>query len=206
MESGNRKVLLQFLVEHSYRFSPEPFDLSSGRQSNHYVDCKQTTMRRQAARAIAELFEEHIPNGVSAVGGLTAGADPIAYAIRDFADRDLDAFMVRKAAKQHGLRKLVEGPVKAGDKVVVVDDVVTTGKSTIEAIKACQGEGLDVVAVVVLVDREEDGGIERIREAFNSAGPVASIFTLSELQAVAMESERAHEQDADSGQPRPAVC
>lgn len=181
--------LLDLLVQHSYQFSPDAeFKLASGRMSQFYVNCKTATMRRAAALPIAQLFEPHIPRSAQAVGGLTMGADPIAYAIRDFGKLELDAFVVRKAPKEHGLKKLIEGPVSRGMKVVVVDDVVTTGGSTIMAIEECTRQGLEVVAVIVLVDRQEDAGLERIRAAAHC--PVEAIFTVSELHDQWLKSGR----------------
>ena len=181
--------LLDLLVLHSYRFSDtELFTLASGRKSPFYVNCKTTTMRRDAARLIADAFDPRIPQAAEAIGGLTMGADPIAYAIRDLSARRLDAFVVRKEAKAHGLRRVVEGPVRKGLKVVVVDDVVTTGQSTIQALDACSAEGLEVVSVIVLVDREEDGGLDRIRA--HAKCPVSAIFKVSELHARWQELDR----------------
>jgi orotate phosphoribosyltransferase len=161
----DRERLLEMLVRYSYRQETEPvFRLASGRFSDVYINCKQTTMRRDAAPLIASLFEQETPAGTQAVGGLTAGADPIAYAMRDFCDtRPVHAFMVRKEPKDHGLRREVEGPVERGMNVVVIDDVVTSGSSTIKAVQSCRAAELRVVAVVVLVDRQE-GGLEAIRE------------------------------------------
>jgi len=194
-----RKHVLELLAEHSYQFSEVgDFPLASGRKSDTYIDCKPTTMRGSAARAIAELFDPHIPSSAEAVGGLTAGADPIAYTIRDFhRGRQLDAFMVRKEAKGHGLKKFIEGPVRKGTRVVIVDDVVTAGGSTKLAIERCRNEELIVVAVVVLVDREE-GGLETIRQAAGPDVRVDAIFTKSELRARWLERQS----DASSDSPR----
>jgi len=177
-----REQLLDLLVEYSYDYADQPkFRLSSGRESHFYIDCKPTTMRREGGAAIAAVIEPLIPPDAQAVGGLTMGADPIAYAIRDLSHKQLDAFVVRKDRKQHGLGKLIEGPVKKGMRVVVVDDVVTTGGSTIKALAACRDENLIVVAVIVLVDREEDDGLASIRKAAGTHVPVQAVFTKSEL-------------------------
>lgn len=182
----DREQLLEMLVRYSYRQEREPvFRLTSGRLSDVYINCKTTTMRRDAAPLIARLFERHVPPGAEAVGGLTAGADPIAYAMRDFcAERPVHAFMVRKEPKGHGLGLGIEGPVERGMKVVVVDDVATTGGSTITAIQRCRAEDvqLRVVAVLVLVDRQE-GGLEAIKMEAGPDVPVSAIFTKQELQA-----------------------
>lgn len=177
-----RDHLLDLLVEHSYKFSHEPvYKLASGRLSQFYVNCKTTTMRAEAAPHIADAFGAHVPDDAQAIGGLTMGADPIAYAVRDLGRRRLDAFVVRKAPKEHGLKQAIEGPIAAGMRVVVVDDVVTTGGSTIEAIRVCRDASLAVVAVVILVDRQEDRGLDRIRA--EAGCPVHAIFQVSELRA-----------------------
>ncbi len=179
-----RDHLLDLLVQYSYEYRPEAsFRLSSGRVSNFYVNCKATTMRKSSAPLIARVFESKIPDGAAAVGGLTMGADPIAYAIRDLSDLDLDAFVVRKEQKEHGLGRVVEGPVEEGTKVVVVDDVVTTGMSTGNAIRACRDFQLDVVAVILLVDRQEDDGLAKIREEAGRDVPVGAIFNQADLHA-----------------------
>jgi orotate phosphoribosyltransferase len=181
---GDRERLLEMLVRYSYRQEDTPvFRLASGQLSDVYINCKPTTMRRDAAPLIARLFEARVPAGAQAVGGLTAGADPIAYAMRDLcAERPVHAFIVRKEAKGHGLRRAIEGPVEAGMAVVVLEDVVTTGGSTIQAIQACRAEGLRVVGVIALIDRQE-GGVEAIQREVGPGVPVTAIFTKQELQA-----------------------
>ena len=181
-----RTALCDLLARRSYRHDPSaPFLLSSGKRSAYYVDCKATTMRGEAADLVGAAFMEHLPPEAEAVGGLTLGADPIAYAVAAYCTRHgrpLDAFSVRKEAKRHGLRKWVEGCAPRGTAVVVVDDVVTTGGSTIDAIRKCREEGLRVVAVVALVDREEERGHENIVEAAGPGVPVSAIFTLREVR------------------------
>src|SRR5207244_521547 len=115
----------------------------------------------------------------------TMGADPIAQATAAYCTRlgrALNAFSVRKEAKKHGLRKWIEGPAAPGATVAVVDDVVTTGGSTIEALQKCRQEGLAVAAVVVLVDRQEESGLDNITRAAGPGVPVMAIFTLAELR------------------------
>lgn len=189
-KSSDRERLLEQLVEDAYRYSEQPrFRLASGRLSNFYIDCKKVTMHHDAARPLARLFERLVPPGARAVGGLTMGADPIAYAMRDLSRRRLHAFVVRKARKEHGLESMIEGPVEPGMNVVVVEDVVTTGESAIAAITECKRAGLNVVAVIALVDREEDGGLERIKRSLGSAVPVRAIFTRSELHSRWLERQ-----------------
>ena len=188
-----RTRLLDLLLAHSYRYDPSaPVRLASGKISPYYVDCKATTMRGDAKDLVAELFLEHLPPGVRSVGGLTMGADPIANAIACYATRHgrpMDAFAVRKEVKKHGLGKWIEGCAPSGTRVAVVDDVVTTGNSTIEAIRKCRDERLQVEAVIVLVDREEEGGIEAIKHVAGTI-PVVAIFKLAELHGAQQHPTR----------------
>jgi orotate phosphoribosyltransferase len=182
-----RTRLLDLLARWSYRHDPTaPFQLSSGKRSPYYVDCKVTTMRGEAVDLVGAAFLDHVPPEAEAVGGLTMGADPIAHAVASYGTRHgrpLNAFSVRKEAKRHGLGKWVEGCAARGTAVVVVDDVVTTGGSTIDAIRKCREEGLRVVAVVALVDREEESGRENIVQAAGPGVPVTAVFTLREIRA-----------------------
>jgi orotate phosphoribosyltransferase len=108
--------------------------------------------------------------------------------VRDLCRRPLDAFVVRKAAKDHGTAAAIEGPIEAGMPVVVVDDVVTTGDSTLQAIAACRAAALVIVAVIALVDRMEDDGLRRITAA--AGAPVHAIFTRDELHACWLATNR----------------
>jgi len=197
-----RTALLDLLIAHSYRYDPDaPFRLASGKSSTFYIDCRATTMRGVAMEMVGRLVGDHVPADVEAVGGLTMGADPIAIAVASYRTRHgrpLDAFSVRKEAKKHGLAKWVEGPVSAGAKVAVLDDVVTTGGSTIDAIKRCRDAGLEVRAVIVLVDRQEHGGLDDVRREAGPAVPVTAVFTREELQA---RWTRANPPDAPSRPP-----
>jgi orotate phosphoribosyltransferase len=176
--------LLDLLVTHSYHRAPdERFELTSGKRSNFYIDCKTTTMRGEAMPLIGRVVAGHLPPDVDAVGGLTLGADAIAAATAyhcQTVGRRVDSFTIRKTAKKHGMMKFVEGC--PGTHVVVMDDVVTTGGSTIDAIRKCREEGLQVLGVVVLVDREE-GGMDAVRTEAGPRVPVTAIFTKSELEA-----------------------
>lgn len=156
--------------------------------STYYVDCRATTTFAEAMPLIARAFLRLMPAEAQAVGGLTMGADPIAYAIACFTGakaRKLNAFSVRKEPKGHGLAKWIEGSVLPGSKVVIVEDVVTTGGSTIQAIRRCREEGLEVIGVVALVDREEHSGIGAIRDEVGSGATVQALFTRSDLEAYA---------------------
>ena len=171
------------------------FVLASGRRSSLYVDCRLTTMSPDGQLLIgraglAALRQTGWP--VDAVGGLTLGADPIAYAIAHAsalaAEQGMDemvrAFTVRKEAKQHGTGKLIEGPFERGDRVVVVEDVITTGGSAIKAVEAVRAAGGVVMGVLALVDRDEGG-----REALEAAGlAVRSLVLASALLAAMPES------------------
>lgn len=158
------------------------FTLASGRQSTLYIDARLTTMSPEGLVVIGALGLRTIRESwkADAVGGLTLGADPISYAISyasAFTDQPLRAFTVRKEAKTHGTGKVIEGPFQAGDRVVVIEDVITTGGSALNAVAAVQAAGGIVAGVLALVDREEGG-----REAIEAAGvPVISLVTAQEL-------------------------
>lgn len=149
--------------------------------SNYYINCKATTLDPEAMLLIGHLFYNKIkPLHINAVGGLTLGADPIAFAaamVSGMQDDAINAFVVRKKAKEHGLMKWIEGNVHDGDRIVIVDDVVTTGKSTIEAIDRTLESHLNVIKAIALVDRQEGGreNIERKGVLFES------IFTRDDL-------------------------
>lgn len=179
-----RQQLLRLLREKSYRYRPDqPFKLVSGRLSPYYVDCRPTTFSAQGLALIGEVFYERLRElQVDAVGGLTLGADPIAHAVAltsYLKGRPINSFSVRKQAKEHGTGGLVVGDVRPGERVVIVEDVVTTGGSTLKAIAAARDYGLQVVKVLILVDREE-GGRERVAEAVPQE---EAVFTLSDLKA-----------------------
>ena len=160
--------LEELLLSRSVRHGD--FVLASGQRSSYYIDCRLTTMSaegmvligREGVRAIREAGWR-----ATAVGGLTLGADPVAYAIAaaSFADGPaMDAFTVRKEAKQHGTQRLIEGNFAPGATVVVVEDVITSGGSALKAIEAVTAEGGSVAGVLAVVDREQ-GGRERLKAA-----------------------------------------
>jgi len=167
------------------------FMLSSGARSNYYLDCRLTTLDPKGAWLVGQTMhtlirkEQAARNArIDAVGGLTMGADPIGLAVAMFSfsakdEAPLQVFSVRKAPKGHGQTKLIEGNFRKGDSVVVFDDVVTSGESTIAAINAVVKEGGTVAFVAVLVDRQE-GGRERIESLGHS---VLSLFKRDELLA-----------------------
>ena len=182
----SEESLARLLATHSVFYRPkEPFVLSSGRTSPFYFDCRRTTMLPEAMPLIGKLVYERVAGRVTAVGGLTMGADPIACAVAYYSarrDRRIAAFSVRKEAKSHGMQQWVEGAVAPKARVAVVEDVVTSGDSTLRAIARCRAEGLRVERVVVLVDREE-GGLERIA-AEAGRRRVSALFTRSQVDAV----------------------
>ncbi len=179
MERDKLKRLIQ---ERSLKVADQPvFKLSSGKMSRFYVDLKQITFDPEGAYIIGKLMYEMIkefkPDGV---GGLTLGADPIAYAVSFVSYMDgnpMKPFVVRKEPKGHGMKRQIEGLVKEGERVAVVEDVVTTAGSSLKAVRACKEAGLEVIGVFTIVDREE-GGEENIRA---EGLALYSLFKLSEL-------------------------
>jgi orotate phosphoribosyltransferase len=156
--------------------------LSSGQKAQYYVDAKRALLRPPAYRAAGELLAaEATERGATAVGGMTMGADPLACAaIGSDGGEELVAFFVRKERKEHGLQRWIEGPLlDRGTRCLVVEDVVTTGGSTVRAIERILEEGLEVAGVVSVVDRLA-GGAEAITEASGGA-PYRSLVTIDEL-------------------------
>jgi orotate phosphoribosyltransferase len=143
--------------------------LSSGREADYYVDMRRVTLDAAAAPAIGRVLLDLTADlDFEAVGGLTLGADPVAAAMMHqaaAAGRSLDAFVIRKAQKVHGLQKLIEGPPVEGRRVLAVEDTSTTGGSVLEAVKALRDAGAEVVAVAVVVDRDTGA-----REAVEAEG------------------------------------
>ncbi|MCX8028303.1 MAG: orotate phosphoribosyltransferase [Thermodesulfovibrionales bacterium] len=179
------KMLRDIIADVSFSYSKEPvFKLTSGKMSNFYFNLKKTTMRPDGLYLVGKVVFEKISSlglDIKAIGGLTLGADPIAYATSMYSylqGKGIYAFVVRKEPKQHGMGLPIEGNIEKGDKVVVIDDVVTTGGSTIKAIKAAEGFGLNIQAVLVIVDRCEYNGIENIRDC---GYPVYGIYTISDF-------------------------
>ncbi|MGE0553230.1 MAG: orotate phosphoribosyltransferase [Gemmatimonadales bacterium] len=161
------------------------FVLASGRRSSHYIDARKTTMSAAGQDLIGRLGLAAIREAgwqATRVGGLTMGADPVAYAIaRASLDAPpvIDAFSVRKAAKQHGTGRRIEGNFAAGESVVVVEDVITSGGSALEAVAAIRQAGGIVAGVLAVVDRDEGG-----RAAIEQHGlPVRSLASVRELLA-----------------------
>ena len=186
---SKKKRLLEILFETSFHASPTPrYPLSSGIVSRYYIDCKIAFSYPEARALIGELILERIQDlHVEAVGGLVLGAYPVAIAVSDAAYAKgtvLRAFVVRKEPKTHGMRKYVEGHVNKGDRVVIVDDVITSGSSTIQAILKSREEGLEVVKVIAIVDRQEARGRENIEQ---HQVPFEALFTLQDFKALVSE-------------------
>ena len=179
-----KQELIALLCKKSFQFSEEPvFKLVSGKLSSFYVNCKPTTLSPRGMYLVGHLiFETLADTGVAGVGGLTFGADPIAIAAAfasEIQGRPIHAFSIRKEKKDHGISRWIEGDLPAGAPVAVIDDVATTGGSTIAAIERARQEGLDVIKAVILVDRQE-GGVENIRKHVDD---VSVIVTRDELVA-----------------------
>jgi orotate phosphoribosyltransferase len=167
-----KKSLRDLLAERALRVAKpgESFTLSTGRQSNFYFNCKPVTLSSEGASLVADAFLDKLklfPEPVGAVGGLTLGADPIVIAmIMRGPERGikLEGFYVRDKKKSHGTKELIANVPPAGTNVVIVDDVVTTGQSTIDAIEAVKAADCNVVGVIVLMDRREQDGEANIRK------------------------------------------
>jgi orotate phosphoribosyltransferase len=177
-------ALVRLLAERSAKQGQ--FTLASGKQSNFYIDARLTTMSPEGLSIIGPLGFSTIHElgwSVDAIGGLTLGADPISYAISyasATSDHPLRAFTVRKEAKAHGTGKLVEGPLRSGDQVVVIEDVITTGDSALRAIEAVRSAKASISGLVALVDREEGG-----RQAIETTGvKVVSLVTASQIMDI----------------------
>jgi orotate phosphoribosyltransferase len=183
MSKFTRTDLKRLLRERSVKTGS--FVLASGKTSTYYVDARLTTMSPEGMMVIGSLALEALEAKKwmpDSVGGLTLGADPVALSIgRESAEssHSIRAFTVRKEAKTHGTGNLIEGPFQSGDRVVVVEDVITTGKSALQAIDAIEKAGAQILGVLAVVDRE-DGG----RDAIQQRGyDVIALVTISELLA-----------------------
>lgn len=174
--------LIDMLCRKSFKYSKEPiYKLVSGRMSQFYVNCKPVTLcARGMFLAGHLLFEEIKDEDVAGVGGLTFGADPLAVATAFASElnaKPINAFSIRKTRKDHGMIRWIEGDIQSGERVAIIDDVATTGGSTIKAIERARSEGLEVVRAVIFVDRQE-GGLDNIRQHVSN---VSSIVTRDEL-------------------------
>lgn len=174
--------LIQLVIEKSFKYSEEPvFKLVSGKMSNYYFNCKAVTLHPEGMHLIGNLIFDLISDLKPAgIGGLTLGADPIADAVAYTSflrGTPIEAFVIRKSAKSHGTMQWIEGNISAGETVVIVDDVITTGKSTIEAIDRAEEGGLKIIDVIAMIDRQEGG-----KENIETRGyPVRALLTRSEI-------------------------
>lgn len=174
--------LIDMLCRKSFKFSSEPvFKLVSGQTSRFYVNCKPTTLSARGMFLVGHLIFEDIKDWqVSAVGGLTFGADPLAMATAfasELNGQPINAFSIRKIQKDHGIVRWLEGDLRPGERVAILEDVATTGGSTIKAIERARSEGLEVVKAVILVDRQQ-GALENVRRHVEN---VSTIITRDEL-------------------------
>lgn len=190
--TDHRASLLQLLARLSFKLGD--FTLSSGGKSDYYIDCRTSTLHADGARltglAILDLLAQHQLNP-AAVGGLTLGADPVVSAVAiASANRAqqhpgsplIHGFLVRKAEKAHGTARRIEGFAEPGAPVLIVDDVCTTGASTITAIEAAKAAGMKVIAAVCLVERQEAKGRPAVEAACEGA-PFLALFTANDVRA-----------------------
>src|ERR1700722_19668599 len=185
MSNPTRAALLDLIATLSFKLGD--FTLASGQKSDYYIDCRTTTLHAEGGRlsglVFYDLIREHMPHAV-AVGGLTMGADPLvsntatasAQTLADYTE-----ILARKAEKTHGTGRRVEGFHSPGAHVVIVDDVCTTGGSTITAIEATRDAGMHLAGVLCLVDREQ-GGRANIEAAIPGV-PFLSVFTATDVRA-----------------------
>ena len=201
MSENPRQQLLTFIARQSFKLGD--FTLSSGAKSDYYIDCRTTTLHAEGARLTARCFYDEIQHqgwNPRAIGGLTMGADPIAATVAMLSaqlvqtrlpahvknakleDFYINAFLVRKAEKAHGTGQRIEGFREKGARVVIVDDVCTTGASTIQAMEAAREFGFEIGGIMCLVEREEFDGRNNIEKAAGTAR-FLSIFTAKEVKA-----------------------
>lgn len=180
-----KKRLAEIIARRSFKYSDDPpFTLTSGRRSNFYFDCKPTTLDPEGMNLIGSIIFDMLDDSeVTAAGGMTLGADPIANALSLISyqrGKPIKSFIVRKDVKGHGTKSKIEGDVRPGEKVVIIDDVITTGASTIAAIERAKEEGLVIDRVIVLIDREE-GALENIEKYTER---VDSILTRTDIMKI----------------------
>jgi len=202
MDQNSRERLLNLLATNSFRLGD--FTLSSGIKSDYYIDCRTTTLHAQGAeltgRVFLDLFRGQGWSPV-AVGGLTMGADPIVVAVAVISAQSgspVHGFLVRKAEKAHGMGRRIEGFQEKSAEVVIVDDVCTTGSSTIQAIEAAREFGFQIIGVACLVEREEAAGRPAVEKAAEPA-PFISMFKASEVKAAHLKLKQAPQIFAYSG-------
>src|SRR6266403_1729094 len=178
---SSRQDLLRLLASKSFRLGE--FKLSSGGTGDYYIDCRTTTLDAKGSRLTGEVFSDEIRERgwkPQAIGGLTMGADPIVAAV-SVVTGELHGFLVRKAEKRHGTGQRIEGFREKGARVVIVDDVCTTGASTVQAIEAARDFGFEIVGVMCLVERQEARGRTSVEKASAPARFVA-IFNADDVR------------------------
>jgi len=173
-----KQELLDILCQKAFKYSEAPtFKLVSGAVSNYYVNCRPVTLSPRGMYLIGHLLYDAVKAiSVDGIGGMTFGADPMAVAtafVSEMKGTPIKAFSIRKARKDHGIVKWIEGDMEPGDRVVIIDDVATTGGSTIKAVERARSEGLEIIKAVVLVDRQE-GGLQNIAEHVEDASAIIS--------------------------------
>lgn len=203
MDQDYKKELLEILYAKSFCYDPEKgFTLTSGKKSDVYIDAKKTALSSHAMELIGFAFFQLLKlEPVDAIGGLTFGADPIAYAaalVSTMNGKYLDVVIVRKEPKAHGTQQWLEGSPQDGANVVVVDDVITTGGSAITAVKRIREGGYNVRQVLALVDREE-GGRENIEK--ETGCKFYALFTKTELLELHEKNEKKKEAEAKKAKP-----
>lgn len=169
------------LARKSFRLGD--FQLSSGGTSDYYIDCRTTTLDARGAQLVGEVFLDHIREQgweADAIGGLTMGADPIVVAVAVTSGK-MHGFLVRKSEKQHGTGQRIEGFRGKGARVVIVDDVCTTGSSTVQAVEAAREFGFEIVGVMCLVERQDAHGRPNVEKAAAPANFI-SIFTATDVR------------------------
>ena len=179
--STARQELLKLLAQKSFRLGE--FKLSSGATSDYYIDCRTTTLDARGAQLVGQVFLDEMRSQgwhADAIGGLTMGADPIVVAVA-LTSGTLHGFLVRKAEKQHGTGQRIEGFREKGARAVIVDDVCTTGSSTVQAIEAAREFGFKVVGAMCLVEREDAQGRPNVEKAAAPA-PFIAIFTANDVR------------------------
>src|SRR3954463_304832 len=192
----SRQDLLSLLARRSFQLGN--FKLSSGAVSDYYIDCRTTTLHADGAHYVGRVFLEEIKSRgwkPEAIGGLTMGADPIVVAVSMTSThtKPIHGFLVRKSEKSHGTGQRIEGYREKGAKVVIVDDVCTTGASTIQAIEAAREFGFEGVGVIALVEREEAKGRVAVEQAATPAKFVC-IFTADDIR-----QEHLHQKQEGAG-------
>jgi orotate phosphoribosyltransferase len=194
MPSNSREQLLNLLATNSFRLGE--FTLSSGLKSDYYIDCRTTTLHARGAELTGEVFLQLFRQqgwSAQAVGGLTMGADPIVVAVSVISSQQgapVHGFLVRKSEKSHGMGNRIEGFQEKGASVVIVDDVCTTGQSTIQAIEAAREFGFKIVGAACLVERLEANGRPAV-EAAAAPAKFISVFTSDDVKSAHLRTLKA---------------